>query len=112
LTGGDRPCGRDGDFARRTEAGMPGIHVALRQAAQHLLDASSRSFGDRVLSGFDTLHVHAYVAIDRHAVVARTPREMSRVRARHHRLGRNAPGVDAGSAEEMALDDGNRHACA
>ena len=36
--------------------------------------------------------------------------EMGGISARHHRLGRNAAGVDAGPADEVALDQRHRHA--
>ena len=100
----------DSDFAGRSQSGMSRVDVAVRQAAQHLLDAAARSFRDRVLPGFDALHVDAHVAVDGHAEVACATRQMGGVCAGHHRFGWNASGVDARAAEQMPLDDGHRHA--
>ncbi len=41
---------------------------------------------------------------------ARAPGEMRRIGARDERLGRHAAGVDARAAEQLALDEGDRHA--
>ena len=55
-------------------------------------------------------HVDADGAVDRHAVVGGAPREMRGIGAGDQRLGRHAAGVDAGAAEQLALDERDRHA--
>ena len=50
------------------------------------------------------------VAVQHDAVVGGAPREMRRVRAGDQRLGRHAAGVHAGAAEQLALDERDRHA--
>ena len=65
---------------------------------------------DRVLARLDPLHVDADLAGDRYAVFGRPPRRLRRIGARHQRLGRRAAGVDAGAADEIALDDRDLHA--
>jgi hypothetical protein len=57
-----------------------------------------RSFGD------------ARALADLHAELLRATHHVRGVGARHHRLGWNAAGVDAGAAEELPLDDRHRHA--
>src|SRR5262249_16891483 len=49
-------------------------------------------------------------AVDRDAIIRPTPGEMRRIGARDQRLGRHAPRVDAGTAEELALDQRDLHA--
>ena len=99
-----------GDFVRGTEPRVSGVDIAALHAAQPLLDARARSFRDRVLPGLHALHVNAHAALEDHSVVAGAACHVGGVRAGHHRLGRDAPGVDARPAEQMALDDGDRHA--
>ena len=47
--------------------------------------------------------------IDHHAIIRRAPREVGGIGAGDQRLGRHAAGVDAGSAEMMALDQSDFH---
>ena len=73
-------------------AGDPG-----RQAVARLPD-------DAVLARLDRPHVDLDVARGE-AVLAAAPRHVDRARAADQRLGGNAADVDAGAAEQLALDD-------
>src|SRR5262249_9708090 len=65
-----------------------------------------------VLALLDFFHVDRDGTVDLDAVFACAPRHMRNIGAGDKCLGRRATGVDAGSAEAIALDDGNAHASA
>ena len=99
----------DPDRVRALETGVPLHDRAAGHAAQPLLDARTRIGGDGVGPRLDARHVDLDGAVEHDAVLAAAAREMGRIGARDHRLRRRAAGVDAGAAEEIPLDDGDRH---
>ena len=100
------------DFAGRSESGVSCIDLTPRQTAQHSLDPGPGSFSNPVLPDLDVLHVHANVAVNGHTEIARSSRGMSDVRAGNHGFRWYAAGVHARAAEQMPLDDRDRHPCA
>ena len=98
------PFGADADLVRALEPGVALIHRAALVAAQTLFDAGTRRARDRVLARLDALHVHRHRA-DAHAELGAAAGECGGICAGHHRLRRNAAGVDARPAEVMAFDD-------
>src|SRR5262249_36808128 len=78
---------------------------------QRSLDAFPRRERNGVLTRFDRLHIHANRAADGYAIVVSATREIRGIGARDQSLGRGATGIDAGTAEELALDNGNLPAC-
>ena len=79
--------------------------MQLLHAVEPVFDAFVRLAHDRVLARLDALHVDADRAVDDDAEVRGAPRHVGRARAGDERLGGNAPVVDAGAAEALALDD-------
>jgi len=89
--------------------------VSLQQCATFRLfetglQAASRLFDDRVLTGFHPLHVRAHAAMDHDAVFGRPPGHVRSVGARDQRFGWGAASVDAGAPDKPPLDDGYPHA--
>src|SRR5262249_44434240 len=68
---------------------------------------ASRWRHDGILPRFDGLHVDSDRAADGYTVIACTARQISCVGARDQRFSWRAPGVDAGAAEKLSLDDGH-----
>jgi hypothetical protein len=97
----------DLDFIRSDESGVALVNRATAQRLQRTLDAVGRRAHDSVLARLDGFHVDTDPPADVHAVVGGTARNMRRIGARDQRLGRGAPGVVAGAAEKLALDDRN-----
>ena len=94
-----RPAGRRGDLDRLRPGEMglafDQVEPVLRQAARVVLPRA----GDH--GPFALAHrgqVHRY-RTDAHAVLRAAARLVGQARAGDHRLGRGAPGVDAGAAE-------------
>ena len=101
----------DADGRRRLRsAPCPWKTVQPCHAAQPTLDAVARVGDDRVGARLDLRHVDARRAVEHDAVVGRASREVRGVGAGDQRLGRHAAGVDAGAAEQLALDERDRHA--
>ncbi len=92
------------------EAGVALHDGAAGHAAQPLLDAGARPLRHRRGARLDAGHVDADRRIDHNAEIGAAPREMRGIGAGHQRLGRHAAGVDAGAAEQVALDHRHRHA--
>ena len=97
------------DFRWRFEAGVALVNRAVFHLLQPGLHPDPRFFRYRVLPLLYALHVDAHAAIDRHAEIRRPARHVGGIGARHHGLGGYAAGVDAGAAEQFALDDGHFH---
>src|SRR5262249_50354457 len=74
---------------------------------QRSLDAFARGKENRVLTRFNSLHVHTNRAADGHAIIVSATREIRGIGARDQSLGRGTAGIDAGTTEELALDYGN-----
>src|SRR5215813_15424116 len=83
------------------------IYRTALEIFQPLLDTVARSAGHMILSSLDRLHIDGDLAWDVHAEIGRTPLHVHGVGARHQGLGRRAAGIDASTAEKLALDDGN-----
>jgi hypothetical protein len=86
------------------------VHGAILELPQRLLGSDSRLRRYRVLSRLDQPHIDAHPAIDHNAEIRGAARRVSGVGARHHRLGRNAAGADAGAAEQLPFHDRDLHA--
>ena len=97
--------GADLDLPRRDEAAMALIDRAVGLAPQTALDAGGRERDDAVLARLDLGHVDLDRAGDLDAELGPAARQMRRIGAGHHGLGGRAAGIDAGPAEELALDD-------
>ena len=88
---------------------MTGKHGAARHAAQPVLYAGAAINGDLLRAGVDARHVDG----DRtchHAIIGGAARQMRGVGAGDQGFGGLTAGIDAGSAEQMPLDQGHRHA--
>ena len=80
-------------------------------AAQPVLDAVRARCAETVICArLDARHVDADRAVEHDAVVGAAPRQMGGIGAGDQRLGRHAAGVDAGAAEQLALDQRDLHA--
>ena len=98
----------DFTLVRRQEAGVSRVDCAPLQL-RSIFSTPIREFGNGSLPGHHGLQIDAYAASDSNPVFARTSRDVRDIGACHHRFGRNAPGVHARAAEQMAFDDGHRH---
>ena len=108
LSGRD-PVVAHADFPRRLETRVALVDRAVLHRLQPGLDSRARLPGDAVLPRLDPPHIDAHAAADTHAEFRRAPRHVRGIGARHHRLGRDAAGIDAGAAEQLALDDRDLH---
>ena len=95
---------------RRDEARMPAQQREPLHAAQPALEVAARVHRHRVRARHHLGQVDADLAREHHAVVRAAPGQMRHLGTGHQRLGRHATGVDAGAAEQVALDQ--RHALA
>src|SRR3954468_12958963 len=80
------------------------------EVVEHFEPASkpiARLRHDGVLACHHGLDVDADRPSDHHAIIGRTPGEVSRIGARDKRLRRSASGVDACASEEVPLDQGH-----
>src|SRR5687767_5970930 len=98
----------DAHLVRGFEAGVAPIDGAVLHVLEPVFQTDPRLLGDLILACLHALHVDTHGA-DVDAVLGGASGHARRVRARHHRLGRNAAGVDAGSAEDLALDERDLH---
>ena len=89
------------------EACVAGEDGAVGHAAEPVLDAGAGFEEDLVFAGFDGLHVDGEAAGDGDAVEGGAACHLRGVGAGDEGLGGDAAGVDAGSAEELALDEGD-----
>ena len=97
----------DTDAGRRQEVGLTHDEGAVRHAAQPALNARSGVTNDLVLAGHDGGEIDANRP-GAQAEVAGAPREVSRVGAGDGGLSCRAARIDAGAADELALDDCDR----
>ena len=100
----------DADGVRALEPGVPLDDRAAGHAAQPFLDAGRARWRDGVGARLDLGHVDPDAAVEDDAVVGGAAREVRGIGAGDQRLGRHAAGVDAGAAEELALDERDLHA--
>ena len=89
---------------------MRSVDRAVGIVAQTGFDGFTRGADDLFLAGFDGLHIDADLAGEGDAVEGGTACHVGGIGAGDQGLGGDAAGVDAGSAEEMALDEGDLHA--
>ncbi len=89
---------------------MAGVDGAVLHGAEPLLDAGAGGSGDLLHAGFDGLHVDADFAFEDHSVEGGATCHVGGVGAGDEGFGGDAAGVDAGPAEELALDHGDLHA--
>ena len=92
------------DFVRRLEMGMAFVDGAVSHSLQPSLEPGARIAHDRVLSGLDPLHVDGDRPADRQPILRGAARDTSGMGAGDERLRGRASGVDAGSADKVALD--------
>ena len=97
------------DLARREKPGMPAVKGDVRCVLEGRGQPVARPCHDRILARLDLPHIDADFAGDRDPVIGRTPRQLCGIGARHQRLCRRAAGIDAGAADEIALDDRDLH---
>ena len=100
----------DPDLVRCLETGMVFVDGAVSHALQPSLKSGARCAHDSVLPGLDFLHVDADRSAGCHAIVGGAPCKMSGIGTGNERLRGRASRVDAGSADELALDKGDAHA--
>ena len=86
------------------ERAMALKHRAAFELLERALHAIARRCHDRILARLDGFHVDRDRPADGDAVVGMAARQMRRIGACHHRLGRRAAIVDAGAAEVSTLD--------
>jgi hypothetical protein len=98
------------ESVRPLEAGVLLDDRAPASAAQMLLDAGPRVGDDLVGPRLDLDHVDRDGTAGDDPVVGSAPGDVGGPGARDERLGRHAPGVDAGSAEEVPLEEGDGQA--
>jgi hypothetical protein len=89
---------------------LPGEDRAMLRAAQPGFDIAAGLRGDRGGAGLDPRHVHPQLPLEGKAVLGAAPRCVCGIGAGDQRFGRYAAGVDASAAEQLTLDDRNRHA--
>lgn len=94
----------DAQGVRIREMGVSANHGAAVHAGQPILDTLAVGQHDAILARLDLRHVHADPP-GRHTVIGAATGQLGNVRAGHQRLGWDAPGVDAGAADQFALDD-------
>jgi hypothetical protein len=99
----------DPDEIRTLEARVPFDQGKTVHAAQPFLDAGARVVRDRVGPGFHPRHVDPDRTLDRDPIVGAPPGKVGGVRAGDQCLGWDAAGVDAGSTDQIPLDDCNLH---
>ena len=80
------------------------------ERAEAALDAIARVGDNGLCAGLHGGHVDARRIVEHDAVIRGAAGEVRGIRARHQRFGRCASGVDAGAAEQFALDEGDGHA--
>src|SRR4030095_16231326 len=90
------------------ETGVALVDGAVLHVSQPVFEPGARAARPRAFSAHAPLHV-ATPRADVHAILGGASGHARRVSARHHRLGRNAAGIDARSAEGVALDDRDLH---
>ncbi len=95
------------DFMRGEEVRLFVEDGAVLHAAQPLFYAVAGFGEDGFFAGFDGLHVDLDCAVDADAEVGGTAGHVGCVGAGDEGFGGDAAGVDAGSAEELALDEGD-----
>ena len=86
---------------------VAGVDGAVGIGPQAGFDAVARFEEDFFFAGFDGLHVDGEAAGNVDAVEGGAACHLHGVGVGDEGLGRDAAGVDAGSAEELALDDGD-----
>src|SRR5438876_31354 len=92
------------------EAGVAAIKRAALHPGDPAFEIAAGVVRHLVLARLDLLVVDADRAGERHAIIGGAAGKMRGIGARHHRLGRHAAGVDAGAADELALDQRDAHA--
>ena len=96
----------DAHRARALEAGVAVDEGEPGRAAKPARQAvATDALHDRVLARLHLRHVDADRRVDGHAVVAAAARDVGGARAGDQRLGRDAAVVDAGAADQLALDE-------
>src|SRR5262245_4725084 len=84
---------------------MAAIERGVRQAFYPARDAGARLERNPILARLNAFHVDFQLASNLDAIFGSAADLVRHPRACHQRLGRNAAGVDAGTANMLALDD-------
>jgi hypothetical protein len=100
----------DPDDVRVLEAGMPFDDGQAVHAAQPCFNIRAGIARDGIGPGLDSSHVDLDRTLDRDPVLGAALGEAGRIGAGDQRLGRYAAGIDAGSANQFALDKRDFHA--
>src|SRR6266536_5984808 len=95
----------------RLKAGMALDYGTIFKSSQPFLYALVRPSGNFILTCFNTLHVHAHIAVDIKTIFRTSAGDMGRVRAGHKCHGRDASRVHACAAKLVPFDNGDPHAC-
>src|SRR5580704_11707655 len=90
----------------RLEHGCSGQDGTIRRAPEPLFDPGAGLQNDPILAGFDGSHVNGDCTCV-NAEIAAAARQMSGMRAGDHRFCWRAPGIDAGTAKELPLNERN-----
>ncbi len=95
----------DPHAARTFEARLALDQRDVRRLADPFADVGVRLRDDRILARLDPCHVDPNRPVEYDAEIGGATRDMGGTRARDQRLGGNAADVDAGAADQLALDD-------
>ena len=96
------------DFERvsSNEPGMTPNQVNIIHAVQPVSDALVRGSGNSIFAGLHAAHVDGYITVDGYSKFPGLPGQVSNACTADQRFGRRAADVDAGTADQFALDDG------
>src|SRR5690348_2694784 len=83
---------------------------AALHSTQPAFHAIARLVRDGIHACLDGMHIDRHRASDVDTIITGTARQMRRSSAGHQRLGWCTTSIDAGTAEELALDDSHAHA--
>ena len=94
-------------FVRRLKSSMPLIDGAILHRFEILLHPRSGLTGDLIFPRLNLFHIYDYLTRDLDSEICGAMSHMGSIGAGHHRLGGDAPGIDARSTEFSPLDNRN-----
>ena len=93
----------------RREPGMAAVERDVSGVFEGRGKPVSRRRHNRILARLNPPHVDADITPDHHTILGGAARDPGGIGARYQGLGRGAAGIDASSADEMALNDSHLH---